>query len=68
MLARTMLRLLKWLYLLLTTCVQKLVESKQGHEALELSDRICSVLQKLVCDRANTALLFIARQDEPGES
>ncbi|KAI0211616.1 Mediator of RNA polymerase II transcription subunit 24 [Lamellibrachia satsuma] len=65
MLARTMLRLLKWLYLLLTTCMQKLVESKQGHEALELSDRICSVLQKLVCDRANTALLFIARQDEP---
>ena len=66
MLARTLLRLLKWLYSLLTMCVQKLVESKQGHEALELSDRICSVLQKLVSDNANTALMFIARQDESG--
>lgn len=65
LLARTLLRLLKWLYSLLMTCVQKLVESKQGHEVLELSDRICSVLQKLVSDNANTALMFIARQDEP---
>ena len=65
-LARTLLRLLKWLYSLLTTCVQKLVESKQGHEALELTDRICSVLENLVSDHANCALVFIARQDEPG--